>query len=80
MTDNEFRRDSLSMVIAHLRSAHESAVVAFYADGFTSKYHYTRAFRDLRSAANALGFDLVPRPADPVQPAATAEALYGVPV
>ena len=65
----------------HLGRARDGYICAHYAESAASAEHFTGyAVDSLREAARHLGFDLVPRPADPVQPAATAEALYGVPV
>ena len=71
--DGDFMRESLPMVIASLNIAYESFVVAFYADGYTAKFHYTRAIRDLHKAAAVLGFDLVPRQPAPAPVAVEAQ-------
>ncbi len=80
MADGLWTTEAMTKAMHRLEVARDGVVVAYYADGHTAVWHRQRAIDGLRDAAYALGFDLVPRPTDPVQPAATAEALFAVAV
>jgi hypothetical protein len=79
MADGLWTRESMAKAMYYLNEARDRVVVAFYKDGdqgdHAAAWRRERAIDGLRDAADALGFDLVRRPAAPVQPAATAEAL-----
>jgi hypothetical protein len=80
MQDGLWTTESMTKAMYYLNEARDRVVVAYYKDGdqgdHAAAWHRKRAIEALRDAAGALGFNLVPRPSAPVQPAATAEALY----